>query len=430
MGEVLASTDGSVSGPKESREKSDAAHFGGPWGARLFITLLPPLSLYLWVCIHRFGGALVLPGPAVLREIPAPTGRALLFFSAWLAFQIALQISLPGKVVLGLKQRDGLRVEYKLNGLSSLIVTLAVAGGLYALKIVSGSAILAELGPLLVIAVLFSFALSLFLYSYGLRSPRKEQRSGVFIYDYFMGTALNPRIRDFDLKLFFESKIGMTTWLVLTLAMAAAQVERQGSLSISMMLVCAFQLLYVFDFYFFESAMLSTWDINYENYGFMLAFGFVVWMPFNFSLQAQYLVYHRPELPAWAAPLIVLLNLAGYAIFRTSNLQKHAFRTDPNARIWGKEPSFIQTRRGTKLLTSGWWGLARHTNYLGDLMMALAWCLPCGLLHLTPYFYFIYFAPLLIDRERRDHRECAKKYGGDWDTYCKKVKYRIVPGVY
>ena len=115
-----------------------------------------------------------------------------------------------------------------------------------------------------------------------------------------------------------------------------------------MMLVCAFQLLYVIDFYLFESAMLSTWDINYENYGFMLAFGFVVWMPFNFSLQAQYLVHHRPTLPVWSVILIVLLNLVGYAIFRTSNLQKHAFRTDPDARIWGRPPSFIQTKRGSR----------------------------------------------------------------------------------
>ena len=26
---------------------------------------------------------------------------------------------------------------------------------------------------------------------------------------------------------------------------------------------------------------------------------------------------------------------------------------------------FMQTKRGTKLLTSGWWGTLRHPNYLG-----------------------------------------------------------------
>ncbi len=48
----------------------------------------------------------------------------------------------------------------------------------------------------------------------------------------------------------------------------------------------------------------------------------------------------------------------------------------------------------------------------------------------APLIYFIYFAPLLIDRERRDHRACARKYGKDWETYCEKVKYRILPFVY
>jgi Delta14-sterol reductase len=411
-------------------EKADKSHFGGPVGAWLFIAGLPTLTMYLWISIHRHAGALFLPRLSTLSEIPLPTLRATLVFLGWLAFQVALQVVLPGKVVDGLKQRDGLIVKYKLNGLLSLIVTLLVAGGLWAGKIITGTAVLAELGGLLTLAILFSFAFGVFLYLYGFRSPRKEVRTGIFIYDFFMGSALNPRIGDFDLKLFFESKIGLTTWIVIALAMAAAQYEQSGTISLAMGLVCAFQLFYVADFYVFENAMLSTWDINYENYGYMLAFGFVVWMPFAFSLQAQYLVYHRPELPIWAVVLIGLLNFAGYYVFRISNLQKHRFRTDDGALIWGKKPTFIQTKRGTKLLTSGFWGLARHTNYLGDLMMALAWCLPAGFSHITPYFYFIYFAPLLIDRERRDHKECAKKYGEDWDVYCQKVKHRIVPGVY
>ena len=402
-------------------------HFGGPWGALAMTVLLPLVSVYLWSCVHRHGGALVVPSAA---DIPLPTARAALYFAAWLAFQIALQIALPGKKAEGLPQRDGLRLTYRLNGLASLVVSLAALGGLVAAGVLRPSAILEELGPLLAVCTLFALAFSLFLHFYGLRSRRPERRLGHVVYDFFMGTALNPRIRDFDLKLFFESKIGMSSWLIITLAMAGAQIERDGALSTPMILVCAFQTLYVFDFYVFESAMLSTWDINYENYGFMLAFAFLVWMPFNFSLQAQYLVYQGPSLPVWAIVGLCLLNVGGYYVFRSSNLQKHRFRTDPQALIWGKKPTFLRTKRGTQLLTSGWWGVARHTNYLGDITMALAWCLPCGFGHVPPWFYFIYFAPLLIDRERRDHRVCQKKYGADWDEYCRRVKYRIIPGIY
>lgn len=38
----------------------------------------------------------------------------------------------------------------------------------------------------------------------------------------------------------------------------------------------------------------------------------------------------------------------------------------------------IPTATGKSLLVSGWWGVVRHPNYLGDLIMALAWSLPCG----------------------------------------------------
>ncbi|MBI4957693.1 MAG: hypothetical protein HY908_37145 [Myxococcales bacterium] len=418
---------GPVSAAVPAAEPAPAAHAPSLWGPLALIVTMPVVSLYLWVCIHRHGGALVVPS---LDELPLPSLRAAGYLAAWLAFQIVLQLVLPGRTVEGLPGLDGVRLRYRLNGLLSLVVSVAVLAGLWAGGVVSGATVLAELGALLVVAILASFALGLFLYAYGLRSRRPEQRSGRFVHDFFMGTARNPRIGDFDLKLFFESKIGMTTWLALALAMAAAEHERDGALSAPMVLVCAFQLLYVVDFYLFESAMLSTWDINHENYGFMLAFAFLVWMPFNFSLQAQYLVYASPSLPAWATVALVLMNAGGYYVFRSSNLQKHAFRTRPGARIWGKAPTSIQTARGTALLTSGWWGLARHANYLGDLTMALAWCLPCGFSHVPPYFYFIYFAPLLIDRERRDHRHCAAKYGADWDAYCRRVRYRIVPGIY
>ena len=103
---------------------------------------------------------------------------------------------------------------------------------------------------------------------------------------------------------------------------------------------------------------------------------------------------------------------------------------DELARIWGKPPTFIETKRGTLLLTAGFWGVARHMNYLGDLMMAAAWCLSCGFGHIAPYFYFIYFAPLLINRERRDDEICRAKYGADWDEYGRRVRFRIIPGIY
>ncbi|KAJ3560068.1 hypothetical protein NP233_g11079 [Leucocoprinus birnbaumii] len=90
----------------------------------------------------------------------------------------------------------------------------------------------------------------------------------------------------------------------------------------------------------------------------------------------------------------------------------------------------METKRGTKLLITGWWGLSQHPNYLGDLVMALAWSLPT--LFDTPitYFYVSYFLVLLIHRQRRDDEACQKKYGDDWIKYKKLVPYRIFPYIY
>jgi protein-S-isoprenylcysteine O-methyltransferase Ste14 len=91
---------------------------------------------------------------------------------------------------------------------------------------------------------------------------------------------------------------------------------------------------------------------------------------------------------------------------------------------------FLETARGTRLMTSSWWGWARKINYTGDWMMGLAWCLLSGTGHLVPYFYALYFGILLVHRAARDDHACAAKYGKDWDEYKKAVPYRFIPKVY
>jgi len=161
----------------------------------------------------------------------------------------------------------------------------------------------------------------------------------------------------------------------------------------------------------------------------MLAFGDLAWVPFTYTTQARYLVDHPVDLSAIAFVGIVVLKVVGMSIFRFANSQKDAFRRDPNAPSV-RHLKYIETKRGTRLITSGWWGIARHFNYLGDWIAALSWCLPTGFGSPVPYFYFIYFVVLLIHRERRDEHNCKQKYGEDWNHYCKIVKWRIIPGIY
>lgn len=203
----------------------------------------------------------------------------------------------------------------------------------------------------------------------------------------------------------------------------------QNRITDSMVLVLVFQGWYVFDALWNEAAVLTTMDVTTDGFGFMLSFGDLAWLPFTYCLQARYLASHPLDLGAINSTIIIAIQLIGYWIFRGANSEKDAFRRDPDAERF-KNHTYIKTETGTRLLTSGWWGKSRHMNYLGDWIMAWAWCLPTGFSTPIPYFYVVYFAVLLIHRERRDDEKCAKKYGKDWEKYKKMVPYRIIPYVY
>ncbi len=105
----------------------------------------------------------------------------------------------------------------------------------------------------------------------------------------------------------------------------------------------------------------------------------LVWVPFLYSIQTRYLAVH-PQALGWTGLGVISLILAvGLAVFRLSNNQKNIFRTNP------KDPrvaylKYIETEAGTRLLlVSGWWGIARHINYLGDWIQSWPYTLPTGL---------------------------------------------------
>jgi protein-S-isoprenylcysteine O-methyltransferase Ste14 len=304
--------------------------------------------------------------------------------------------------------------------------------------------------------------------------------TGVVWYDFWMGRELNPRVRlslfprgaatcpllprsiknwikktatkhaaawsfDLDLKEFCELYPGMIGWALLNLSFAYAQHKthpNQGLLSLgisnAMLLVNAFELWYVSDALLNERAILTTMDITTDGFGFMLSFGDLSWVPFTFATQARFLAESagapdEQHLSNSALLGVLGVQAIGYLIFRGANGQKNAFRSNPRDPAVAHLKS-MPTKRGTRLLVSGWWGLARHINYLGDWIMGVAWCLPTGIRGLSaavPFFYALYFASLLAHRERRDDAACLVKYGReDWGKYCALVPWRIVPWVY
>ena len=330
---------------------------------------------------------------------------------------------------------------------------------------------------LLTINLVIAFCLATFVYyrSFEVKRGNKDKRelapgghSGNLVYDWFIGRELNPRIDipvfgTLDIKAFCELRPGMLGWMLINLASVAHQYRLYGYVSDSIIFITFFQALYVLDALYMEPSILTTMDITTDGFGFMLAFGDLAWLPFIYSLQARYLAVHPVHLGYLGILGVLAVQGLGYYIFRASNNEKNRFRTNP------KDPKvahleYMETKSGSKLLISGWWGTARHINYLGDWIMAWSYCLPTGIAGyvinrdsehpangfifggtpgpkviqgeargwgmLITYFYIVYFAILLIHRELRDEEKCMRKYGKDWDEYRKKVPWRILPGVY
>src|SRR5262245_11379376 len=91
-------------------------------------------------------------------------------------------------------------------------------------------------------------------------------------------------------------------------------------------------------------------DITTDGFGWMLSFGDLVFVPLTYTVSTRYLVWHSPPQGLWLQSLALAVFLVGYAIFRLSNNQKNAFRTDPNG------PA---TRRMSPAVSLSLWGFCR-----------------------------------------------------------------------
>ncbi|KAG8166252.1 hypothetical protein KVR01_004804 [Diaporthe batatas] len=397
---------------------------------------------------------------------------------AYYLFNAVLYRVLPAAEAEGVELSSGGKLKYRMNSFSSIIFTLVacLAGTLKQGAYFPVWTFMTDnYVQLLTANILISYALATFVYvrSFSVKAGNKDLRelaagghSGNIMYDWFIGRELNPRVTlpligEIDIKEFMELRPGMLGYILFNCAFVAKQYRTYGFVTDSIVFITVVQALYVLDGVFMEPAILTTMDITTDGFGCMLAFGDLVWVPFFYSLQTKYLSVYPVTLgPVWLSAVFAML-IAGFSIFRLANSQKNTFRTNPN------DPSvahlsYIETKTGSRLITSGWWGVARHINYFGDWLQAWPYCLPTGMAGylilsagtnaegsfkmidgreviqgaargwgtIFTYFYVIYFAVLLVHRDLRDDEKCHRKYGEDWEKYKRTVRWRIIPYIY
>ncbi len=420
--------------------------FGGPIGNIFLIIFSHSLVYYFWLSLTYFNGGIFLPNLDTLTLLKgaAVTWEATGIYFSFIGFQFLLAAIIPGIWVKGLPvpSEGNAQRNYLCNGIGSWYVTLIVAFFLHWTGIFRLSLLAEHMGSLITVGVIFANALSVWLNIFAAVMKRQTTPSGNIIYDFFMGTMLNPRLGRVDIKLFSEIRVPWILLFFLTLSAATKQYELLGTISPSMALMILAHGLYTNACMKGEECIPTTWDIFYEKFGWMLIFWNYVGVPFVYCFQSFYILKNNPQLPIWFVTILFVLLIAAYYVWDTANSQKNRFRmqlrgTFINRRTfpqlpWGtlKNPEYIESKSGSKLLVDGWYRYARKIHYTADTVMALTWALSCGFSGILPYFYPLFFAGMITHRYQRDAARCSEKYGEDWERYCAKVPYRFIPYVY
>ena len=347
------------------------------------------------------------------------------FFAA----QFLGALVLPGFVRQGFPTPTGERKTYKLTGLTLFLATqAAVAIGTLGLGW-SLTPILTHFWSLLIVVNALAVVATGLLYWKGRASGGPEVKPDVpppsLLHDLWLGNQLNPTLWGVDIKMFFyqPSLIGL---FLIVVAFAYRQFELYHGLTIQMILFVGFWWAYLFTHYVRESFMLSTWDIIAENFGFMLVWGDLVYVPFFYSICGWFLIDYRDAWPISAIVALLLAHALGHYLFRSSNWQKDRYRRDPSAKIWGRPPDAV----GGKLLASGFWGIGRKLNYTGEVIVYVTFALCTGFQSPIPYVLPLSLFILLAQRALRDDRRCREKYGDLWSAYCRRAKFRMIPFIY
>ncbi len=366
----------------------------------------------------------------------SPTEAVLGFLTPLAIFVVFFiaQVILPARRVPGyvINPETGRPRNYRLNGLLVFIIAIVV----WAIEPFGlprdwfyRSAIYAVAGGTVFAALIALVAL--------LSQPQGEIKNP--FHAFWTGRSLEHALLNerFDLKMYLYV-VGGTMLVLNSMSGAAWHYERFGdNFNPGVFLYTAFFTLYIFDYFIFERVQLYTYDLIHEKLGFKLIWGGLVIYGWLYILPLWGMaVYPNPDFStAWTYVWLIgtgLLLVFGWSISRGGNLQKYWFKRWPDRKFLGIiEPEYIQAG-DRKILCSGFWGAARHFNYMGEGFACFAIGLSFGhFTNLWAWTYFIFIVSLFTWRQWDDEAHCAEKYGEEkWAEYKARVKYRICPWVY
>ena len=204
------------------------------------------LMYYMWIGATYYDGHLPLPAQGekysdfarhladLVYEGAFPSIKAWIMYWVFFVFEAACYLYLPGVYVHGkpLEHEGGKSLIYYCSGMWSFYTTIAVAALLHFTGVFKLYTILDEFGPLMSVAILSGFIVSVVAYVSALYRGVEHRMTGSHVYDFFLGAELNPRMFGLlDFKMFFEVRLPWFILLMISTATAARQYESFGWVS-------------------------------------------------------------------------------------------------------------------------------------------------------------------------------------------------------
>ena len=376
--------DGWEEGKDPKVDYSNRFEFGGSWGVSAIIIGFPLLMYYMWIGATYYNGNFPIPsnGEAFLEFVKRmgsmvyigafPSMKAWAMYWTFLIFEGFCYIYLPGVSIKGkpLAHEGGKRLDYYCSGMWSLYTTIAVAAVLHVTGLFKLYEVIDEFGPLMSVAIISGFIVSFAAYFSAIYRGAQHRMTGYPVYDFFMGAELNPRIFDIiDLKMFFELRLPWYMLFLISLGTAARQYEQFGHVSGEVGFLVMAHLLYTNACAKGEECIVTTWDMYYEKWGFMLIFWNMAGVPLSYCHCTIYLANHAPSVYHWNGYVLAALYvtyLFVYWVWDTANSQKNRFRQQERGSDLTRKafpqlpwqtvenPKTIKTDTGDSLLVDGW----------------------------------------------------------------------------
>lgn len=358
-----------------------------------------------------------------------------MFLAYWLhdTLIVCIHLLLPAREVQGYAtDAYGKRLKYRLNGVYTLLVSLciwyiAARNGYSWTNFYAHLWIFAFSG-----CILGNILSALFVFS----TPPRPDSKGSLV-DFFNGRIPNPQLKIFGPTLDLKMAVYLVGIINLELNILSAFMQHRNihasdpnpGITLHTLLFS----FWVLDYCTFEHPHLYTYDFVAENLGFKILWGSLCFYPYFYPIGILATAEKAsPQPPAWLLMFSAATFFAGWVLSRGANNQKWHFKLDPQQTFMGIKPETIESKDGKQsLLCSGFWGVARHVNYLGELLIATGLTMSLG--HLSdwrPWLYVVYYVLLLVPRQLDDDERCEKKYGEVWREYCRRVPWRIIPWVY